>query len=47
MLACELYNKHKTHPGKLLVENDDKLFPDLKGKILGIILKIKRLYCIT
>ena len=28
---CERYNEFGVHPGQLLVQNDDRLFPEFKG----------------
>ena len=35
ILDCGRYNEHGVHPGRLLVRNDDRLFPDFKGRDLG------------
>lgn len=34
MLDCGRYNDLGVHPGQLLVQNDDRLFPDFKGQDL-------------
>lgn len=34
ILDCARYNQHGVHPGQLLVRNDDRLFPEFKGKDL-------------
>lgn len=35
ILDCARYNEHGVHPGKLIVRNDDYLFPDFKGRDLS------------
>jgi acyl-CoA thioesterase I len=32
ILDCGHYNQHGVHPGQLVVRNDDRLFPEFKGK---------------
>ena len=34
ILDCGRYNEFGVHPGQLLVQNDDRLFPDFKGQAL-------------
>ncbi|MCW7539488.1 SGNH/GDSL hydrolase family protein [Aquabacterium sp. A7-Y] len=34
ILDCGHYNPHGLHPGSLLLRNDDRLFPDFKGRDL-------------
>jgi acyl-CoA thioesterase I len=34
VLDCAHYNSHGLHPGRLIVRNDDALFPEFKGKDL-------------
>jgi acyl-CoA thioesterase-1 len=34
ILDCGKYNAHGVHPGQLIVRNDDKLFPEFKGRDL-------------
>lgn len=34
ILDCGHYNAHGVHPGQLIVRNDDRLFPDFRGKDL-------------
>jgi acyl-CoA thioesterase I len=34
ILDCGRYNEFGVHPGQLLVQNDDRLFPDFQGKDL-------------
>jgi lysophospholipase L1-like esterase len=34
ILDCGRYNSHGVHPGQLIVRNDDRLFPEFKGKDL-------------
>ncbi|MCC2674299.1 MAG: GDSL-like lipase/acylhydrolase [Ramlibacter sp.] len=34
ILDCGHYNAHGVHPGQLLVQNDDRLFPDFRGQDL-------------
>lgn len=34
ILDCGRYNEYGVHPGQLLVQNNDRLFPDLKGQDL-------------
>ncbi len=34
VLDCGHYNAHGVHPGKLVVRNDDELFPEFKGRDL-------------
>ena len=34
ILDCGHYNAHGVHPGQLLVRNNDKLFPEFKGRDL-------------
>ena len=34
ILDCGRYNEFGVHPGQLLVQNDDRLFPDFKGQDL-------------
>jgi acyl-CoA thioesterase-1 len=34
ILDCGRYNPHGVHPGQLLVQNDDKLFPEFRGQDL-------------
>jgi acyl-CoA thioesterase I len=34
ILDCGHYNRHGVHPGALLVRNDEKLFPEFKGRDL-------------
>jgi hypothetical protein len=34
ILDCGRYNAHGVHPGQLLVRNNDKLFPEFKGRDL-------------
>ena len=35
ILDCGRYNEFGVHPGQLLVQNDDRLFPDFKGQDLA------------
>lgn len=35
ILDCAHYNPHGVHPGQLLARNDDRLFPDFRGKDLA------------
>ena len=35
ILDCGRYNEFDVHPGQLLVQNDDRLFPDFKGQDLA------------
>ena len=35
ILDCGRYNEFGVHPGQLLVQNDDRLFPEFKGKDLA------------
>ena len=35
ILDCGRYNEHGVHPGQLLVRNDDRLFPGLRGQDLS------------
>jgi lysophospholipase L1-like esterase len=35
ILDCSHYNPHGVHPGQLLVRNNDKLFPEFKGRDLA------------
>lgn len=35
ILDCGHYNAHGVHPGGLLVQNDDRLFPDFRGRDLA------------
>lgn len=35
ILDCGCYNEFGVHPGQLLVQNDDRLFPDFKGQDLA------------
>src|SRR5919205_22318 len=32
ILDCGRYNAHGVHPGQLVVRNNDKLFPEFKGR---------------
>ena len=34
MLDCARYNEHGVHPGQLIVQNDDRLFPEFRGQDL-------------
>jgi acyl-CoA thioesterase-1 len=34
ILDCGRYNEYGVHPGQLIVRNDDRLFPDFKGRDL-------------
>jgi len=34
ILDCERYNQYGVHPGQLLVQNDDRMFPEFRGKDL-------------
>jgi len=34
ILDCGWYNPHGVHPGQLLVRNDDRLFPEFRGRDL-------------
>ncbi|MEH1814122.1 MAG: hypothetical protein V7K26_15905 [Nostoc sp.] len=34
ILDCERYNEFGIHPGQLLVQNDDRLFPEFLGQDL-------------
>lgn len=34
ILDCGRYNQHGVHPGQLLVQNDDRLFPEFRGQDL-------------
>jgi acyl-CoA thioesterase-1 len=34
ILDCARYNAHGVHPGQLIVRNDDRLFPEFKGRDL-------------
>ncbi len=35
ILDCGRYNEYGVHPGQLLVQNDDRLFPEFKGQDLA------------
>jgi lysophospholipase L1-like esterase len=35
ILDCARYNAHGVHPGKLIVHNDDRLFPEYAGRDLA------------
>lgn len=35
ILDCGHYNQYGVHPGQLIVKNDDKLFPEFKGRDLA------------
>lgn len=35
ILDCGRYNEHNVHPAQLIVQNDDRLFPEFKGRDLG------------
>lgn len=35
ILDCGRYNVHGAHPGQLIVRNDDRLFPEFKGRDLS------------
>ncbi len=35
ILDCGRYNEHGVHPGQLLVRNDDRLFPEFRGRDLS------------
>ncbi len=35
ILDCARYNEHRVDPGRLLVENDDALFPEFRGRDLS------------
>lgn len=35
ILDCGHYNQYGVHPGALLVRNDDRLFPEFRGRDLG------------
>ncbi len=35
ILDCGRYNPHGVHPGQLLVRNDDRLFPEFRGRDLA------------
>src|SRR5215212_3500973 len=35
MLDCGRYNEHGITPGQLLVRNDDRLFPEFRGRDLA------------
>lgn len=35
ILDCGHYNPHGVHPGQLLVRNDDRLFPEFRGRDLA------------
>jgi acyl-CoA thioesterase I len=35
ILDCGRYNSYGIHPGQLIVRNDDKLFPEFKGRDVG------------
>jgi acyl-CoA thioesterase-1 len=35
ILDCAHYNAHRVHPGALLVRNEDKLFPEFRGRDLS------------
>jgi hypothetical protein len=35
ILDCGRYNEFGVHPGQLLVQNDDRLFPDFKSQDLA------------
>src|SRR4051794_30402403 len=35
ILDCARYNQYGVHPGQLIVRNDDRLFPDFKGRDLS------------
>jgi acyl-CoA thioesterase I len=35
ILDCARYNEYGVHPGQLIVRNDDRLFPDFKGRDLS------------
>jgi acyl-CoA thioesterase I len=35
ILDCGRYNEYGVHPGQLLVQNDDRLFPEFQGKDLS------------
>ncbi len=34
MLDCARYNEYGVHPGQLIVQNDDRLFPEFRGQDL-------------
>ena len=34
ILDCARYNEHGVHPGQLIVRNDDRLFPEFRGRDL-------------
>ena len=34
ILDCGRYNEYRVHPGQLLVQNDDRLFPEFQGQDL-------------
>jgi acyl-CoA thioesterase-1 len=35
VLDCARYNEHGVHPGALIVRNDDRLFPEFRGRDLS------------
>jgi acyl-CoA thioesterase I len=35
ILDCARYNEHGVHPGQLIVRNDDRLFPEFRGRDLS------------
>ena len=35
ILDCGRYNEHGVHPGQLVVRNDDRLFPEFRGRDLA------------
>jgi acyl-CoA thioesterase I len=35
ILDCGRYNAHGVHPGQLIVQNDDRLFPEFRGRDLS------------
>ena len=35
MLDCGVYNAYRVTPGQLLVQNDDRLFPEFQGQDLA------------
>jgi acyl-CoA thioesterase I len=41
VLDCGRYNEHSLDPGRLIIENNDKLFPEFKGKDLNSMLNIE------
>jgi acyl-CoA thioesterase-1 len=41
ILDCGHYNAHGVHPGGLLVQNDDRLFPEFRGRDLASHMEVR------